>query len=63
MEYYYNLATGQVEEGKRTAAVARMGPYPTRAAALAALTSARTRNNAWDEDDRAWKEWEEDDPR
>ncbi|MEV0753277.1 hypothetical protein [Streptosporangium sp. NPDC050280] len=32
----------------------RMGPYPTREAAGAALKTAADRNEEWKENDRAW---------
>jgi len=32
----------------------RMGPYPTREAAGAALQTAADRNEEWKENDRAW---------
>lgn len=56
-QYWYNLSTGQVEvtnhkgQGKDV-----MGPYPSREAAQAALESARARTEAWDEEDRRWKD-------
>jgi hypothetical protein len=55
-EFYYNLATGQVEEGKISGADDRMGPYPTREAAAKALDAAAARNAAADEAERAWRE-------
>ncbi|MCD5311608.1 hypothetical protein [Kineosporia babensis] len=56
-QYWYNLATNQVEvtdhkgQGKDV-----MGPYPTREAAEAALASAKSRTEAWDEEDRRWND-------
>ncbi|MDM8084193.1 SPOR domain-containing protein [Cellulomonas cellasea] len=50
-EYYYNIATGQVEEGKVSDWKDRMGPYPTREAAQRALDLAAARSKAWDEED------------
>lgn len=55
-EFYYNLTTRQVEEGKQSAAPDRMGPYATRAEAEQALERAKERNEAADEAERAWKE-------
>ncbi|MEE6272673.1 SPOR domain-containing protein [Georgenia sp. MJ206] len=54
-EYYFNLNTRQVEEGKVSGADDRMGPYPTREAAEAALLGAEARNDQWDEEDKAWE--------
>lgn len=47
-EYWYNLSSGAVELGHRSDHSALMGPYPTRAAAQAALETARARTEAWD---------------
>jgi hypothetical protein len=53
--YYYNLDTGEVEEGIVSDWTKRMGPYPTRAAAESAMERAAQRTEAWDEDDRRWR--------
>jgi hypothetical protein len=59
-EYYFNTRTGQVEELERKSqSKDLLGPYPTREAAAAALDSARARTEAWDEDDRKWREGED----
>lgn len=50
-EFYFNTATGQVEEGKVSDWSDRMGPYPTREAAEHALDRAAARSRAWDEED------------
>lgn len=55
-EYYYNTRTSQVERGKQSAAVHRMGPYPTAEAAAEAYARAAERNEAWEEEDRAWRD-------
>ncbi|WP_448072300.1 SPOR domain-containing protein [Georgenia yuyongxinii] len=55
-EFYYNLATGEVEEGKVHGATTRMGPYPTAEAARAALRAAEERNEKWDAADAAWED-------
>lgn len=59
-EFYYNLESGQVEEGKSSDVFERMGPYATREEAANALKSAEARNDRWDEEDKAWNEWDED---
>ncbi|WP_308281601.1 SPOR domain-containing protein [Cellulomonas sp. PS-H5] len=51
-EFYYNTETGQVEQGKQSTWSHLMGPYPTREAAQHALEKARSRTEAWDEEDR-----------
>ena len=53
-EYYYNLSTGRVEEGKQSSGLDRMGPYATRGEAEQALQIAQERNEAADEAERAW---------
>lgn len=55
-EYYYNLETGEVEEGRITEGLNRMGPYASREEALQALSLARERNLRWEEEDREWSE-------
>lgn len=53
--YYYNLATGAVEQGMVSDWTRRMGPYATREEAEKALETARRRTQAWDDVDRAWR--------
>lgn len=60
-EFYYNLSTRQVEEGKVAGATDRMGPYPSAEEAAHALTEAKERNEAWDAADAAWTEDDEGD--
>lgn len=50
--YYFNVETGEVEQGKQSSWSSRLGPYPTREAAQQALETARRRTTAWDEEDR-----------
>jgi hypothetical protein len=69
-KYYYNLKTGEVEQGMLTGAPDRMGPYDTREEAQAAMAKAEDRNEAWvaaaeeeaeqakDAYDRAEEEWQ-----
>ncbi|MBN8883649.1 sporulation related protein [Salana multivorans] len=54
--YYYNLSTGEVEKGQRSVWTKRIGPYATREAAEHALATAQRRTEAWDEEDRRWRE-------
>lgn len=58
-EYWFNIRTKQVEEGRQSGWTDLMGPYPTREAAQAALDTARERTDAEDEKDREWREWGE----
>ncbi|WP_114854936.1 SPOR domain-containing protein [Brachybacterium sp. YJGR34] len=53
-QFYYNLTTGSVEEGRQSPGTELMGPYATRAEAERALETAATRNEQWDADDAAW---------
>ena len=54
-EFWFNPETREVEEGRVSPWTDRMGPYPTREAAQAALEKAEARTEAWDEADRRWK--------
>lgn len=54
-KYYYNLQTGEVEEGKRSSWDVRMGPYASYEEAAHALERAHTntaRHDALDEAER-----------
>ncbi|MCK6209371.1 SPOR domain-containing protein [Georgenia sp. EYE_87] len=55
-EFYYNLSTGEVEEGKVHGATNRMGPYPSAEEAAQALARAEARNEKWAEEDEAWED-------
>ena len=55
-EFWFNPHTGEVEQGRQSPWTDRMGPYPTREAAQQALTQAASRSEAWDEEDRRWRE-------
>ncbi len=55
-EYWYNTETGEVEQGRQSSWVSRMGPYPTREAAQEALEKAARRTEAWEEEDRRWRD-------
>lgn len=53
MQYWYNIATGQVEEDMSHSRKDNlMGPYSSREDAAAALKKAADRTDAWDEEDR-----------
>jgi hypothetical protein len=59
-QFWFNTRTGQVEtdedkgQGKDL-----MGPYASREEAANALASARERTEAWDEEDRRWRDGED----
>ncbi|MBK5250259.1 MAG: methionine aminopeptidase [Actinomycetales bacterium] len=59
--FYYNLETGQVEQGYVSDWTDRMGPYATHAEAADALGRAAARNEAWEAQDRAWNDDETED--
>jgi hypothetical protein len=56
-QFYFNIRTGEVEElANKSQSKDLLGPYPTREAAAEALRLARQRTEAWDEEDRRWRE-------
>lgn len=61
-EYWVNLNSGEIEEGRQSSAAHRMGPYATREEAQRAFENAALRTEAWEEEDRRWKDddWPED---
>ena len=50
-EFWFNVTTKRVEQGRQGGWQDVMGPYPTRAAAEHALEQAEARNEAWDAQD------------
>jgi hypothetical protein len=55
--FYFNVRTGEVEElARKSQSKDLLGPYPTRDAATAALAKARARTEAWDDEDRRWRD-------
>ena len=61
-EFWFNTATGEVEEGRVSDWSVVLGPYPTREAATRALDTARARAADWEREDRQWQQGSEDDP-
>ncbi len=61
-QFWFNTRTGQVEtdedkgQGKDL-----MGPYSSREEAAGALDAARRRTEAWDDEDRRWREGDDTD--
>lgn len=49
-EWYYCIKHAKVEEGPECPARDRLGPYATRREAANALETAKTRNQAWEND-------------
>jgi hypothetical protein len=59
-QFWYNTLTGQVEtDADKGQGKDLMGPYSTREEAAQALDTARRRTEAWDEEDRRWREGED----
>lgn len=56
-QYYYNLSTGTVEEGRQSPGTELMGPYETREEAARALKTAAARNETWEEADEDWEDY------
>lgn len=52
-EFWFNTKTGEVEVGKQTLAVYRIGPFSTRAEAERAFEILRARSDKWEDDDEA----------
>ena len=50
-QYWFNTKTGEVEKGRLTAALNRIGPFETEAEARNALEVIRARAKAWREQD------------
>lgn len=49
--YWYNVKTGEVEDGPQSTSIDRIGPFATREEAKHALATYEARNRAWDEED------------
>ena len=49
-EYWYNLATGEVERGQQSAVTSLWGPFKTYEEAAHAMDRARERNDACEKD-------------
>lgn len=54
--FYWCLEHGRVEGPDEDANMQRLGPYDTREEAEQALERARARSEAWEEEDRRWRE-------
>lgn len=50
-QYWYNIASGQVEKGPQSDWSKLLGPYSTQAEAQEAMAKVQARNEAWDEQD------------
>lgn len=55
VEYFYNVRTHMVEKGRLSAWEDLMGPYASPEEAERALEIAKRRNDAWADEDAAWR--------
>lgn len=55
IEYFFNTATGMVEEGRQSSWEHLLGPFPTVEAASHAIDIAADKSDAWDDEDKAWR--------
>lgn len=49
--FWYNMRTGEVEQGFQSPSIDRVGPFATRLEASHALEKLRANSAKWDEDD------------
>ena len=62
-QFWFNTRTGQVEtDESKGQGKDLLGPYASREEASQALSRARERTEAWDEEDRRWREGAGDGP-
>jgi hypothetical protein len=60
--FWFNIRTGKVEtEYDKSRGQDLMGPYASQAEAEQALQHAAERTEAWDEEDRRWREGDDED--
>ncbi|WP_150462433.1 SPOR domain-containing protein [Nesterenkonia ebinurensis] len=52
-DYWYNMTTGEVEQGAKSGWRHLLGPYKTYAEAARALEKVEQRNEEWDNEDDA----------
>lgn len=55
MEYWYNLSSGQIEQGRQSDYSQLLGPYATEDEARRALEIAAAKSKAWDEKEREFR--------
>lgn len=56
-KYWYNVLTGQVEQGMISPAADRVGPFDTEADAARAPETWRERSQAWAAEETAEDDW------
>jgi hypothetical protein len=60
VEYFFNTRTQMVEKGRQSSWEHLMGPYASHDEATRAMEIARERSKAWDADEAAWRDGDED---
>jgi hypothetical protein len=61
-QFWFNTVTGKVEtDENKGQSKDLLGPYATEDEAAQALSTARRRTEAWDEEDRRWNSGDGDD--
>lgn len=55
--YWYNVKTGEVEDGPQSVSKDRIGPFATRDEAANAPNIYEERNAAWDKQDEEDDDW------
>lgn len=58
-DYWYNIQTGQVEQGAQSSWRHLLGPYTSYAEAAQAIERVQANNEAWEEED-AREHWDDD---
>jgi hypothetical protein len=61
-QFWYNLRTGRVETNyDKSQGKDLMGPYSSQGEAEHALQAAQARTQRWDDEDRRWREGDDED--
>lgn len=56
-QFWYNMRTGDVEQGSQSPSLDRVGPFPTHLEATHALEKLRANSAKWAEEDAADNRW------
>ena len=60
-QFWFNTRTGRVEtDYDKSQSKDLLGPYTTHDEAASALQKAKDRTESWDEEDRKWREGDDD---
>lgn len=52
-EYWYNVRTGEIEQGAQSSWKHLLGPYGSHAEAAQAMEQVKANNERWDEDEHS----------